>query len=252
MSTTEQHTRGVLTLPQQKSAAPAYTAPAPPSKEEIQERFSPTYCDPRIEKRRIPHLHAKRALDILLSLGGILVFAPLGLIIAVIIKATSKGPVIFKQPRVGIGGRYFWCYKFRSMCNDAEKRKSEIAHLNEVDGPVFKIKDDPRITPIGKIIRKTSLDELPQLVNIFKGEMSVVGPRPLPVSEVDVDDARQRQRLTVQPGLTCYWQISGRSDTSFEEWMSLDERYVAETSLATDLKIIAKTIPVVLFGSGAY
>ncbi len=194
----------------------------------------------------------KRAFDIVTSGVLLLVLSPLLLLIAVAIKATSPGPVLFKQARVGLNGRRFTLYKFRSMVQDAESRKQEILHLNEMTGPVFKIKDDPRLTPIGKLLRRTSFDELPQLLNVFKGNMSIVGPRPPIPEEVCEYKSWQRRRLSMKPGLTCLWQINGRNGiVDFDRWMELDLQYIDNWSLKLDLKIFLKTIPAVLLGRGA-
>jgi lipopolysaccharide/colanic/teichoic acid biosynthesis glycosyltransferase len=168
-------------------------------------------------------------------LNCILLLTPLFLIVSLWIKFTSPGPVFFVQERVGLNKRRFRLYKFRTMVLDAEQRQDELEDLNEVRGPVFKIKNDPRITPIGKFLRKTSMDELLQLFNVLKGDMSLVGPRPLPV----------------RPGITCLWQINGRSNVSFAKWMKLDMEYIDNWSLGLDLKILLKTIPAVLKGAGA-
>ena len=179
--------------------------------------------------------------------------SPLLLLAALGIKATSPGPVIFKQPRGGKHGRPFTMYKFRSMSTDAEKRRLELEHQNEMSGPVFKVENDPRVTPFGRWLRKTSIDELPQLVNVIFGDMSLVGPRPLPLYEVsNFENDAQRRRLSVKPGLTCLWQISGRNDVhSFEQWVKLDLEYIDNWSIWLDIKILFKTVPAVLFGSGA-
>jgi len=179
--------------------------------------------------------------------------SPLFLLACLGIKLTMPGPVIFKQQRSGKNGRPFTMYKFRSMTTDAEMRRKELAAFNEMSGPVFKVCDDPRITPFGRWIRKLSIDELPQLVNVLFGDMSLVGPRPLPLYEVEnfANDA-QRRRLSVKPGLTCLWQISGRNKVqNFEDWVKLDLEYIDNWSIWLDIKILFKTIPVVLFGSGA-
>ena len=194
----------------------------------------------------------KRAMDLVLSLLGILVLSPIMLIAAVAVKLSSPGPVIFKQQRAGKNGRPFAMYKFRSMYQDAEARLVELQALNEADGPAFKIANDPRITRAGRFLRKTSIDELPQMFNILKGNMSVVGPRPPLLTEVAQYTDWDWGRLTVKPGLTCYWQISGRSDVSFAEWMQLDLKYVEEQGFFTDVKIILRTVGVVLRGKGAY
>src|SRR5579871_6328949 len=200
----------------------------------------------------ISYAAAKRTLDVALSLFGLLVFSWLFGLVALLVKLTSRGPVIFKQTRIGVGGRPFTCYKFRSMCVDAENRRAKLAHLNEVSGPVFKIKKDPRLTRIGKWLRKFSLDELPQLYNVLRGDMSIVGPRPPVPSEVERYTARERGRLAVKPGLTCLWQINGRSNIAFEHWMELDLLYIDTMSLWGDIKIIVGTIPAVLSCRGAH
>ncbi len=177
--------------------------------------------------------------------------APLLLFIAISVKLTSRGPVLYRQRRLGLHGREFFLYKFRSMYVDAEARLEELKHLNEMTGPVFKITKDPRVTKIGRFIRKTSLDELPQLFNVLRGEMSLVGPRPPIPHEVDQYKRWQHRRLSMKPGITCIWQVNGRNKIGFEDWMKLDLQYIDNWSLGMDLKIILKTIPVVLFGYGA-
>jgi lipopolysaccharide/colanic/teichoic acid biosynthesis glycosyltransferase len=177
---------------------------------------------------------------------------PIFLIVAIAIKLDSPGPVFFVQQRVGIRKYIFPMYKFRSMYIDAEEKLKEIEHLNEAEGPIFKIKNDPRITRLGRFIRKTSIDELPQLINVLKGEMSLVGPRPMSKRDVDLfDHGVQRKRFSVQPGLTCIWQISGRSDLPFEKWLELDLEYIDSWSFWLDIKILIKTFPVVLLSKGA-
>jgi exopolysaccharide biosynthesis polyprenyl glycosylphosphotransferase len=194
----------------------------------------------------------KRVVDIAVSLFMSLLLLPVFLLTALLIKLTSPGPVFFVQKRLGLNKRHFGIYKFRTMVVDAEKRMKEIEHLNEVSGPVFKIKNDPRITPIGKFLRKTSIDELPQLFNVLKGDMSLVGPRPLPLRDYEgFSEDWQRRRFSVRPGVTCLWQIGGRSSISFEQWMELDLQYIDKWSLMLDFKILIKTIPAVLKGSGA-
>src|SRR3990172_2802307 len=159
-------------------------------------------------------------------------------------------PALFVQQRVGLNKRRFRLYKFRTMVPDAEKKLSELEHLNEASGPVFKIKQDPRITPLGRILRRTSIDELPQLLNVLKGDMSLVGPRPLPVRDYNgFDKDWHRRRFSVRPGMTCLWQVNGRSDVSFERWMELDMEYIDNWCLSLDIRILAKTIPAVLLGS---
>ena len=194
----------------------------------------------------------KRAVDIIVSSMLILLLLPLLVVTAIAIRLTSKGPAMFVQKRLGLNKRHFGIYKFRTMVVDAEKRQKEIEHLNEVSGPVFKIKNDPRITPLGRFLRKTSIDELPQLFNVLKGDMSLVGPRPLPIRDYEgFNEDWQRRRFSVRPGITCLWQIGGRSSISFEKWMELDLQYIDKWSLALDLEILVKTIPAVLRGSGA-
>ncbi|MCM8791028.1 MAG: sugar transferase [Candidatus Omnitrophica bacterium] len=194
----------------------------------------------------------KRAFDIIVSGVGIILLSPLFLLVAVLIKLTSPGPVFFIQKRIGLNGRRFILYKFRSMYKGAHRRQSEVAHMNIMKGPVFKVKDDPRITPLGRFLRKFSIDELPQLFNVFVGHMSLVGPRALPAYEVSKLEPWQRRRLSMRPGITCLWQVSGRSKLSFEQWMKLDLEYIDRWSLWLDFKILLKTIPVVIFGIGAY
>lgn len=175
------------------------------------------------------------------------------LVVALLVKLTSPGPILFRQKRSGLNGEPFTMLKFRSMTTDAEQRKHELAAFNEMSGPVFKIANDPRVTKVGKFLRRTSLDELPQLFNVLRGEMSLVGPRPLPVDEVRrFDDLAHRRRLSVKPGLTCLWQISGRSEVkNFNDWVRLDLEYIDNWSIWLDIKIIIRTIPVVLRGTGA-
>jgi exopolysaccharide biosynthesis polyprenyl glycosylphosphotransferase len=193
----------------------------------------------------------KRLLDIVASATALLLLAPLLVITAIAVKLTSKGPVLFKQERVGLHGRMFHMLKFRSMVVDAEHRKAALAAENERSGPVFKIARDPRVTPLGRFIRKYSIDELPQLLNVLRGDMSVVGPRPAIPSEVARYEAWQRRRLSVRPGLTCVWQVSGRDQISFGAWMLLDMRYIDHWSLWEDVRLIVQTVPVVLTGRGA-
>jgi exopolysaccharide biosynthesis polyprenyl glycosylphosphotransferase len=197
-------------------------------------------------------LLVKRMFDFAVALIGLLVLAPLFLVVIILIKSTSEGPVFFKQLRCGLYGRKFEFYKFRTMVANAESRLKDLLKYNEMNGPVFKMKHDPRITSVGRWLRKFSIDELPQLWNVVKGDMSLVGPRPPLPYEVDNYDIRQRRRLSMRPGITCLWQVSGRSEISdFSEWMKLDLEYIDNWSLLHDLKILFKTIPVVLFGTGA-
>ncbi|HEY4015333.1 MAG TPA: sugar transferase [Polyangiaceae bacterium] len=193
----------------------------------------------------------KRAFDILASTIALALLSPLMLVVAFLIKATSRGSLLFKQNRVGLHGRAFHMLKFRSMVANAEELKARLMAQNEQQGPVFKMRRDPRITAVGRFIRKYSIDELPQLINVLRGEMSIVGPRPPIPSEVEKYEAWQRRRLSVRPGLTCVWQVSGRNQISFEEWMYLDMQYIDHWSLAQDFQLILKTVPVVLTGRGA-
>lgn len=195
----------------------------------------------------------KRFFDIVLSLMALIVLMPFFIILAIIIKLTSPGPIFFVQTRVGYFGRHFRFYKFRSMYQDAEKRKQALLAQNQsADGVIFKMKHDPRITPIGRIIRKTSIDELPQFFNVLFGDMSLVGPRPPLPSEVQQYTLEDRKRLNVKPGLTCLWQIRGRSDIPFKEQVKLDKEYIQSNSLWQDLKILIQTIPAIISGKGAY
>ena len=194
----------------------------------------------------------KRAIDIVISAVLLVIFFPVALVTAVAIKINSPGPVHYVQERVGLNKRRFRLYKFRSMVDRADQKQGKLEDLNEVCGPVFKIKNDPRITSVGKILRKTSIDELPQLFNVLKGDMSLVGPRPLPVRDYKgFDQDSHRRRFSVRPGLTCLWQINGRSSTPFEKWMELDMQYIDNWSLWLDFNILIKTIPAILQGSGA-
>ena len=194
----------------------------------------------------------KRMLDISVSSLLLILLSPLFLVVAVLIKLETRGPVFFIQDRVGLNKRRFRMFKFRTMVGDAEKKQAELERLNEADGPVFKIKNDPRITRLGKYLRKTSIDELPQLLNVLMGDMSLVGPRPLPIRDYQgFDQDWVRRRFSVRPGITCLWQVNGRSSLSFQEWMKFDMRYIDTWSFWLDLKILLRTIPAVLRGSGA-
>ena len=193
----------------------------------------------------------KRGFDFIMALLALVVFSPLLLILAVLVKLTSRGPIFFTQTRCGLGGRRFTLHKFRSMRADADLLREELEALNEVDGPVFKIRNDPRCTLIGRFMRKFSLDELPQLVNIIRGDMSFVGPRPPLPQEVEKYERWQRRRLRMHPGLTCLWALEGRSKLSFRRWMELDLEYIDHWSMMLDWKILLKTIPIVLVGRGA-
>jgi exopolysaccharide biosynthesis polyprenyl glycosylphosphotransferase len=194
----------------------------------------------------------KRVVDFFGSTTTMLVFSPLFGLIALAIKLDSRGPVFFAQERIGLGRRKFRMLKFRTMEVDAEQRQTEIEDLNEVDGAAFKIKDDPRVTRVGRVLRKLSLDELPQMWNVFRGDMSLVGPRPLPIRDVQrFDNAWQNRRFSVRPGLTCLWQINGRHEIDFDHWMELDLQYIDNWSLSLDFDILFKTVPAVLRGTGA-
>lgn len=195
----------------------------------------------------IVYLVLKRLMDIVGASLGLLIASPIMLIVAILIKLEDpKGPIFFSQIRNGAYPTTFKMYKFRSMYIDAEERLQELMHLNEQSGPAFKIKDDPRITKVGKFIRKTSLDELPQLFNVLKGDMSLVGPRPAIPREVEQYTAYQKQRLFVKPGLTCIWQVSGRNNIEFDQWVELDIEYIKTRSLWLDIKLILLTIPALL------
>ena len=210
---------------------------------------------PTIAYRAVPEsriaLGCKTLLDKAGAVAGLLLASPIMLLAAIAIKIESRGPVIFRQVRSGINGRSFDLYKFRTMCCDAEKKKSELRELNEMSGPVFKIRSDPRVTRVGRFLRKYSIDEIPQFVNVLRGDMSLVGPRPPLPSEVSRFEPWQRRKLSVKPGLTCTWQVSGRNQIDFEDWMRLDLQYIDNWSLWQDAKILARTVPTVLKGNGA-
>ena len=194
----------------------------------------------------------KRSADVVISFALLTALAPVLVMVALLIKFTSAGPVLFMQTRMGYGKRPFKILKFRTMVQDAEKLMAQVAHLNETQGPTFKLKNDPRITPVGKFLRKTSLDELPQLINVLIGDMSLVGPRPLPLRDYQgFSQDWHRRRFSVKPGITCLWQVMGRSAIGFDEWMALDIRYIEQWSLWLDIKILFQTIPAVFRGSGA-
>lgn len=197
-------------------------------------------------------LFIKYILDRVLSFVAILLLSPIFILISIIIKLTSKGPIIYKHKRVGAKGRLFYMFKFRTMFQNADETKESLNALNEMDKVVFKIKDDPRITKAGKFLRRLSLDELPQLFNVLKGDMSLVGPRPPLSAEVKQYKDWQRKRLAIKPGLTCLWVIKGRSNLTFEEWMKLDIEYINNWSLSLDIFILLKTIPCIISGKGAY
>lgn len=202
-----------------------------------------------VEKReyRLIYSILKRVIDVVGALFGLIILSPILIIVGILIKLESKGPIIFAQKRVGLNGKEFKMYKFRSMVANAEEIKEKLKEKNEMSGPMFKMKNDPRITKVGKFIRKTSIDELPQLINVLKGDMSLVGPRPSLPNEVKEFESWMLKRLEVKPGLTCYWQVMGRNNIDFENWMKLDIKYVNERSFCLDIKLIFKTF-FVLFG----
>jgi exopolysaccharide biosynthesis polyprenyl glycosylphosphotransferase len=211
------------------------------------QRMIEFYTSPRMQLQLV----VKQALDLTLSMAALVLLFPLFIAAALAIKLDSVGPVFFVQKRVGYNGRIFNMYKFRTMHKDAPEQKRLMTHLNEMDGPVFKIQDDPRITSVGRLLRRTSIDELPQLFNVLMGDMSLVGPRPPVPEEVEKYRLDYRRRLSIKPGLTCTWQISGRNKINFERWMEMDQKYIDEWSLWLDLKILTKTIPAVLLQRGA-
>ncbi|MGH4049863.1 MAG: sugar transferase [Clostridium sp.] len=201
--------------------------------------------------KNVVYFMIKRIIDIIGALCGIILMSPVLIVVSIWIKLDSKGPVFFGQNRVGQDYKRFKMYKFRSMCTDAECLLEKLRCDNEMSGPMFKIKEDPRVTKIGKFIRRTSIDELPQLFNILKGEMSLVGPRPSLPKEVAQFTSFQKLRLIAKPGLTCYWQVRGRSDIEFEEWMEMDVEYIEERSTWVDIKLIFKTVGVLFGDEGA-
>lgn len=198
------------------------------------------------------YLATKRLFDLVSALAGLLLLLPLLPFIILLIKLETPGPILFRQQRVGRSGRLFPCFKFRSMVVDAEDRKADLEDRNEASGAAFKIKDDPRITGVGLFLRRSSLDEFPQLLNVLRGEMTIVGPRPQIPPEVSLYTPRQALRLEAKPGLTCLWQISGRSHLDFDEWMELDGDYVRRRSISMDLMILLRTLPAVIERKGAY
>lgn len=204
------------------------------------------------QKKSPVYLRIKRSMDVLLSIAALVALAPVFLVTAIAIRLEDGGPVLFKQYRSGKDMKPFEIYKFRSMYVDADARLSMMMKDNEQTGHAFKIKNDPRITRVGKFIRKYSIDELPQLINIIKGDMSIVGPRPILTFQMEECSSHEQQRLVVQPGLTCYWQIGGRANIKWKEWVEMDLDYIEDMSLWTDLKIIVKTIPAVFDREGAY
>lgn len=199
------------------------------------------------EENKVLYNFTKRVIDFIGALCGLILLSPILVIVGILIKMESKGPIFFSQKRIGLNGNEFNMYKLRSMVVNAEELKEKLLAQNEMSGPMFKMKDDPRITKIGKFIRKTSIDEIPQLINVLRGEMSLVGPRPSLPDEVKKFEDWMLTRLEVKPGLTCYWQVSGRNNIDFEDWMLLDIKYVNERSLWVDIKLVFKTF-FVLFG----
>jgi lipopolysaccharide/colanic/teichoic acid biosynthesis glycosyltransferase len=245
-------------MPTEGGPAPAIPAPA---REEVRSPSFQLLASQDPAERPVADLEEfrtqsmplwKRAMDVSCSGAALLLLAPLLLLLAALVNLSSPGPVFFVQRRAGVGGKPFGFYKFRSMYVDAEARKAELSAQNEADGPIFKIKNDPRVTPIGRVIRRYSLDELPQLYNVLKGDMSLVGPRPPTLDEVESYEKWHRRRLTLKGGLTCTWQVSGRSDVSFTEWMRMDARYARRRNLGTDLGLILRTVRAVATGRGAY
>ncbi len=209
---------------------------------------------PEVTNASLPPVYriAKRSLDLLVSGLLLLLFLPVFILIALAIKLTSPGPLLYRSVRIGQGGKRMAFLKFRTMVTGAEAQKAALAAINEKSGPIFKAKNDPRITPVGRVLRKYSLDELPQLVHVFLGQMTLVGPRPHLPAEVERYRPQDHVRLSVKPGLTCYWQVQGRSDLSYEEWIALDLKYVRAMSFMTDLRLLAATPKAVLGGRGAY
>ncbi len=194
----------------------------------------------------------KRLFDLCAAAGGLIALMPVLMVCAGLVKMSGRGPILFTQQRYGYNRRLFRMYKFRTMVDDAERLQASLEDQNEAIGPIFKIRRDPRITPIGRILRKTSLDELPQLINVLKGDMSIVGPRPMSIRDVErFTEARLMRRFSVRPGITCLWQVSGRSDTSFDTWVQLDLAYIDNWSLSLDARILLKTVPAVISGTGA-
>lgn len=232
-------------------ALPAYSFRLERSRPAVPAAVSDGYLHYLTHAPRPYQRSVKRLFDIVVSASALLVLSPLLLAVAVLIKLTSRGPIFFRQARVGLHGRPFNMFKFRTMVVNAESLQEKLTARNEQTGPVFKMKNDPRVTPIGRFLRKHSIDELPQLINVLRGDMSVVGPRPPVPKEVEKYEGWQRRRLSVRPGLTCIWQVSGRNQISFQEWMYLDMRYIDHWSITEDLSLILKTFPIVVTGRGA-
>jgi lipopolysaccharide/colanic/teichoic acid biosynthesis glycosyltransferase len=206
----------------------------------------------RTETGHAAYQVAKRLFDIVFAFVLLFSLAPIWVVSAILIRLTSPGPVIYRQVRVGEHGKTFVCLKLRTMVPDAHVQRMDIVTLNETTGPVFKIRRDPRVTRVGRFLRKLSVDEMPQLVNVIRGDMSIVGPRPPLPAEVEHYSPRQLGRLTVKPGLTCLWQVSGRSHIGFEEWVELDLRYIRRRNFWFDLWIVLRTVPAVLLARGAF
>jgi len=230
--------------------APVMLRPAPAVAAPL--RLEPEWECVHIPPMGLAYEWTKRALDIVISAALIALLWPPMLLIAVLVKLTSRGPILFRQPRAGLNGGAFTMYKFRSMRDGAQDDRKLVEHLNQQSGPVFKIPEDPRLTGFGRFLRRSSLDELPQLFNVLRGEMTLVGPRPLWLPEAEEAAGRARLRTSVKPGLTCLWQISGRSELSYERWVELDLYYICRRSTLLDLMILGQTIPAVLTGRGAY
>ena len=212
---------------------------------------------PFVTVRSVPRdgwpLFIKRLIDVIGGAALLVGLVPLLALVALLIKIDSPGPILFRQERIGLNKRRFQLLKFRTMVVGADQQQHGMEQLNEAKGPVFKIKDDPRITGLGKFLRRFSIDELPQLFNVLKGDMSLVGPRPLPVRDVDRINVRwHKRRFSVKPGITCLWQVNGRSDVSFDRWVQMDLEYIDKWCLGLDMRILIRTVPVVLRGSGAY
>lgn len=213
----------------------------------------PSYIETmRLTPKIYRYAFVKRVFDILVASIALIFLLPFFVLIAILVRLSSPGPIIYRSERIGLCGKPFQFPKFRSMYIDSDKKLHQLMDENEKDGPIFKIKKDPRITPIGRILRKFSLDELPQFISVIRGEMSLVGPRPPIRREVEQYDEVAMRRLTVKPGITCYWQVMGRSDLTFDEWMELDNRYINEMSFLVDVTIVMKTPMAVIRGKGAY
>jgi lipopolysaccharide/colanic/teichoic acid biosynthesis glycosyltransferase len=233
-----------------EDVAVAVSMASPHPGENADESLAPVLRSPTFVSFRLYEV-VKRGLDMIIAASFLVVALPVWCAAALLVRLTSPGPVLFRQVRSGRNGRPFVCFKFRTMIADAEQRRDQLLRINEMSGPVFKVKRDPRITWVGAVLRKTSVDELPQLLNVLRGDMSLVGPRPALPSEVERYSPRQRQRLLVKPGLTCLWQISGRNLIDFDRWIELDIEYVRRRGLLFDLSILVQTIPAVISGRGA-